>query len=160
MKKISTYLCIIFSAISFMLVQNASAEDDNIFAGLNPSLEGGDFDAAVETIVFNSLNQGMGATEILTMAMDQQLGGLGLNTQDVIVSALVALLKSPNLTPDEIELASKNLQIPDDYLQMAKDEIGSDEDVAYTPPGAPAPTGPGFNGAHPAPEANASPSRP
>lgn len=141
-------------------LQQARAESGNIFSEINPALEGVDFDAAIKEVVGKALNEGAGAKEILHMAMDAALQKAGLQNKDVAISALIALLKDPGVTPEEIELAAQQLLIPEDYVRIAKEDAGMEDDVAYTPAEAPAPTLPGDIGVHPPPEAIASPSRP
>lgn len=141
-------------------LQQARAESGNIFSEINPALEGVDFDAAIEEVVSSALGEGVGAKEILQMAMDAALQKAGLQNEDVAIAALIALLKAPGVTPEEIELAAQELRIPEDYLRIAKEDAELEGDVAYTPAEAPAPTGPGVTGVHPPPETIASPSRP
>ena len=140
------------------LSQEAKAITNNIFANISPALKGHNFDLAVESTVQNALDQGVTINQILTMAMDKTLEDSGLKNEDIIISTLIALLYSPGAQIEDIVLASQELMIPNEYLQIAKEETDTDEDVAYTPTGAPAPGNPGDTGVHPPPEPIASPS--
>ncbi|MDH3346984.1 MAG: hypothetical protein OEM02_02630 [Desulfobulbaceae bacterium] len=157
--RFSLSLLLLLTCTLFIL-QEAKANSNNIFADINPALEGPDFDISIESIVQNALDQGTTIKQILTMAMDNSLEESGLKNEDVIISTLIALLKSTSAQTTDIELASQELMIPSEYLRIAKEDAGADDDVAYTEADAPAPAGPGDIGAHSPPEPIASPSRP